>query len=81
MVWMHWVQQAQRQFLVPLLPSGTWQPGASLLDIPPFELRAPGRKCPVLCGGGPGNLGTKIVGQCSWGKTLPPGQEGPQASG
>lgn len=68
MVWMHWVQQAQRLFRVPLLPSGTWQPGASLLDTPPFELRAPGRKCPVLWGGGPGNWGTKIVGQCSWGR-------------
>lgn len=78
---MHWTQ-AQRQFWVPLMPSGTWQPGASLPDTPPFELRAPGRKCPVLRGrGGPGNLGTTVVGQCSWGKILFPGQEGPQAGG
>lgn len=78
---MHWTQ-AQRQFWVPLMPSGTWQPGASLPDTLPFELRAPGRKCPVLQRwGGPGNLGTTVVGQCSWGKILFPGQEGPQAGG
>lgn len=62
---MHWVQQAQGQFRVLLLPSGTWQPGASLLDTPPLSSGLQAES--ALCSGGVG-LGT--WGPKLWGSAL-----------